>query len=101
MEAGGVSDQLGVEEIILGFDKDYDVLDFESSEENSPEFKKFTRYLNRIYSLAYKFTPYCKTYVLWDKYRKLNIKDSPYDRGKDTLEFLMKNKIEITTNREE
>jgi len=92
---------LGVEEIILGFDKDFDVLDFSNFNENDPEYKKFQRYLNRIYSLAYKFTSYCRTYVLWDKFNKLQIKDSPYDRGKETLEFLMENKIEITTNREE
>jgi len=92
---------LGVNEVILGFDKDFNVLDFINSDENDSEYKKFKRYLNRIYSLAYKFTPYCRTYVLWDTFNKLNIKDSPLDRGKETLEFLMKNKVEITTNREE
>ena len=92
---------LGVEEVILGFDKDFNELDFTESDENNTEYKKFQRYVNRVYSLAYKFTSYCRTYVLWDRFNKLDIKDSPYDKGKETLEFLMENKIQITTNRED
>ena len=92
---------LGVEEVILGFDKDYNVLDFTNADENDPEYKKCQRYIDRVYSLAYKFTSYCKVYVLWDTFGKLEKKDSPFDRGQETLEFLMKNKVEITTNREE
>lgn len=91
---------LGVEEVMLGFDKDFEPLDYEELEEDNEKFKKYQRYVNRIYSLAYKFTPYCRTYVLWDNMNLLNIKDSPFDKGKKTLEKLMKNKIEITTNRE-
>lgn len=91
---------LGVEEVMLGFDKDFEPLDYEEIDEDSEEFKKYQRYVNRIYSLAYKFTPYCRTYVLWDNMNLLKIKDSPFDRGKETLEKLMKSKIEITTNRE-
>jgi hypothetical protein len=92
---------LGVEEVILGFDKDFELLDYEKHDENSAEYKKYQRYINRIYSLAHKFTAFCRTYVLWDTANLLERKDSPFDRGKDVLETLMKNKIEITTAREE
>jgi len=92
---------LGAEEVILGFDKDYNVLDFIDADENDVEYKKCQRYIDRVYSLAYKFTSFCRTFVLWDTFNKLDKKDSPFDKGQETLEFLMKHKVEITTNREE
>ena len=49
--------------------------------------------------MAHKFTAYCRTYVLWDDMGLLNKKDSPFDQGKEILEILMKNKVEITTER--
>lgn len=93
--------QLGIDEIILGFDKDFNELDFLDYDENDPAYKEYMRYINRIYSLAHKFTPYCRTYVLWDREGDLSLKSSPFDCGKETLEKLMRNKIEINTEREE
>ena len=91
--------KLGIKEVILGFDKDFNILEFDEYNENDPEYLKFTRYINRINSLAQKFTSFFTTYVLWDTDSKLlNKKDSPFDQGKEVLEYLMKNKIEITTN---
>ena len=91
--------KLGIKEVILGFDKDFNILEFDEYNENDPEYLKFTRYVNRINSLAQKFTSFFTTYVLWDTDSKLlNKKDSPFDQGKEVLEYLMKNKIEITTN---
>jgi len=91
--------RLNVNEIILGFDKDFKLLNFEDYDENSPEYLKFDRYVKRIESLAYKLSPFFTTYVLWDTFEKLpEAKDSPFDRGREVLEFLMKNKIEITTD---
>ena len=92
---------LGVEEVILGFDKDYSSADFEDYDPDSEEYKKYERFVNRIYSLAHKFTSYCRTYVLWDSFGLLDKKDSPFDKGKEVLETLMKSKIEIDTEREE
>ena len=91
---------LGVEEVMLGYDKDFIPSDFENVSEDDIEYKKYMRFVNRLYSLAYKFTPYCRTYILWDDLGLLNKKDSPFDRGKDSLEKIMKNKIEVTTERE-
>lgn len=90
---------LGVEEVIIGFDKDYDVLKFEKCDSNDPEYQKCLRYIKRINSLAHKFTSFCRTYVLWDDMGLLQTKDSPFDQGKEILETLMKNKVEITTER--
>ncbi len=92
---------LGVEEIMLGYDKDFLPQDFEDCDEDNPEYQKFLRYINRIYSLAHKFTAFCRVYVLWDDMGLLDKKDSPFDKGKEVLETLMKHKVEITTEREE
>jgi len=90
--------KLEVREVILGFDKDFKILEFNEYDEDDPEYLKFQRYVNRINSLAQKFTPFFTTYVLWDLDGVLDIKQSPLDRGKKILEYLMKHKIEITTN---
>lgn len=89
---------LGVEEVILAYDKDFDVMDFEEHGEDftEQEWQDFLRYRKRIISLALKFTPYCRTYAIWDRDRVLGHKMSPFDAGKETLEFLMKRKIEVT-----
>lgn len=91
---------LGVEEVMLGYDKDFIPTDFENVSEEDPEYKKYIRYVKRLYSLAYKFTAYCRTYILWDFDCLLQKKDSPFDRGKETLEKIMKDKILVSTERE-
>lgn len=93
--------ELGIREVILGFDKDFELLNFEDYDEDDPEYLKFQRYVKRINSLACKLSPFFTTYVLWDTYGKLNKKDSPLDKGKEVLEHLMKTKVEITTDMEE
>ena len=50
---------------------------------------------NGLETLAAKFSPYVNTYILLDLYQKLEYKDSPIDKGKDTLEFLLEHKILI------
>jgi hypothetical protein len=92
---------LGVEEVMLAFDKDFDPIEFDNYEENNEEYQKYLRFVKRLYSLAYKFTSYCRTYIIWDDLGLLNKKDSPFDRGKEVLETLMKHKFEITTDRED
>ncbi len=78
---------LDIEEVIYCPDKEF-------TDHESEEAYKFAEKINKI---AKKFTPYCRFYVLWDKWGKLNLKQAPVDRGKEVLEELMKNKIEITT----
>lgn len=91
---------LGVEEVMLGYDKDFIPTDFENSGENDLEYKKYQRYVTRLYSLAYKFVAYCRTYILWDFDSLLQKKDSPFDKGKEALEKIMKDKILVSTERE-
>jgi adenine C2-methylase RlmN of 23S rRNA A2503 and tRNA A37 len=81
---------LGVEEVFIGFDKEF-------YQHNSD---KANEYADKLLKLAQKFTPYCKTYVLWDEWDLLDYKDSPVDKGKNVLEILMKRKHEIRTRKE-
>lgn len=90
--------KLGVEEVVLCFDKDFDENDYADMSDTSPEYLKYKHYVKKILSMAYKFVPYCKTYVIWDTEHLLDIKDSPVDKGKEVFEQLYKTKIEINTD---
>jgi hypothetical protein len=78
---------LGIEEVFLARDKEF-------TDPNSVEAYEYAR---KLLKQAYKFVPYCRTYILWDDFGLLNYKDSPADQGKQVLELLMKNKYEIKT----
>lgn len=91
---------LGINEVILGFDKDYDPVDYENYDPAAAETQDYKRFVDRILSLAYKFTAFCNVYVLWDEDRLLHLKDSPFDRGKDIFERLMQSKQQIFVPRE-
>ena len=79
---------LGVREVFIAFDKEYTDADSWEAE----------AYANKLINLAKKLNPYCTVYILWDKRGLLNKKDSPLDKGKDVLEELMKEKIEVDTD---
>mgnify|MGYP002398349638 CR=1 FL=1 len=78
---------LNVEEVFIAFDK--------YGEDDDEE--KILMYKERLLKFAKMFTPYCKTYIIWDDEGLLDFKDSPIDKGKKVLEKLMKNKYEIGT----
>lgn len=77
----------GVREVFLAFDKEYHEAYTEESD----------RYSDKIIKLASLFTPYANVYVLWDVNGLLDYQDSPFDKGREILEQLMKNKFEIDT----
>ncbi|PAD70575.1 hypothetical protein CHH83_01875 [Bacillus sp. 7586-K] len=86
---------LGVEEVFIGFDK------FRAKEENETDDKyekELRAYQEKLLKFAMKFAKYSKTYILWDDFDLLDPKDSPIDKGKDILEYLMKTKFEINTS---
>lgn len=81
---------LGIEEVFIARDKEYE--DTESEEAY--------QYSDKLLRQAMKFTPFVRTYILFDKWDCLQYKDSPADQGKDALLQLMKNKFEIGTKEE-
>jgi hypothetical protein len=75
-----------VDEVIIGFDK---VENYIKGSQNTE--------IVKLRHLAKRFSPYVKTYIIIDKQNLLNTKDAPVDQGKEVLEQLMRNKIEVRT----
>lgn len=80
---------LGVREVIIALDKQYETLD-------SEECKKWAKHIKD--KIINQLCPYVTVSVLWDTNDLLNYKDSPTDRGKETLLKLMDNKIYVSTS---
>ena len=89
--------KLGVEEIYLGFDKDFDDRKINIYKKDEKTWKDYNRYVNRLQSLASRISPYCDVYLLKDTKGLLDLKDSPFDKGKSVYEKLVKAKKRITT----
>ena len=77
--------QLLVEEIIIGFDKQF-------QETGDKEFEKLTRNLTNINK---KYSKYVNISFLFDKWNYLDYKDSPIDKGKNVFLKLFKKRIFI------
>lgn len=83
---------LGVRQVYLGFDKDFDEFDSKAVKEynSNPATKRdFEMYKNKIISIASKLAGMgFAVYIIKDKEGKLKIKDSPFDEGKETFQKL-------------
>ena len=77
--------ELGVSEIILAYDKEYD---------NCFD-KKGKEYRQKLIEKCEKYRGLATFYYLFDEHNLLNKKDAPCDKGKDILEELMKRRIKI------
>jgi DNA primase len=82
--------KLGVEEVFIAFDKEY----------IDPRSKQAEIYLKKLLKISKKFTPYVRTFLILDVDGLLEEKESPIDKDKQTLEYLLKNKIEVSTGGE-
>ena len=76
---------LGVKEVIIAFDKQY-------QEIGDEEWQKWVIKLKTIYN---KYNGYCNISYLFDKENLLQYKSSPIDEGKDKFIKLFKNRIII------
>ena len=89
---------LGVTEVVLAFDKDFNPLEFEGREivtEEDRKSKEFDRFCDRLINIGEKFAPYCKTTIIWDRDNLLGEKNSPFDKGKAVFERLYSKREEI------
>lgn len=77
--------ELGVNEIILAYDKEYDHC---FSEEGM-------NYRKKLISKCEKYRGMADFYYLFDEHNVLDKKDAPCDKGQEQLEFLMKRRIKI------
>lgn len=73
-----------VQEIVIAFDKDFPI----DSEKGLQERQK-------ILEIGQTYKHYATISYIWDYENKLDLKDSPYDKGKETFEFLYKTRIKI------
>lgn len=93
-------EKLGVQKIYLAFDKDFDSLKFEDDYGNyinqkDKDFKEYLRYYNKILKTGEKLSGFAKVEVLWDRQNLLELKDSPFDKGKEVLGQMLKTAIPI------
>lgn len=83
---------LGVGQVYLGFDKDFDEYDSKAVmgyNKNPATKRDFEMYKNKLVSIASKLTGMgFAVYIIKDKEGKLKIKDSPFDEGKETFQKL-------------
>lgn len=80
---------LGVREVIIALDKQYEMVD-------SEECKNWAKHIKE--KIIDKLSPYVTVSVLWDVNGWLPYKASPTDCGKETLLKLMEQKIYVPTN---
>lgn len=83
---------LGVENIYLGFDKDFDEKKIDIYSKDEKKYREFLRYKEKINNLAEKVNNYCNVFILKDTKGLLNIKDSPFDKGKKVFNEILKDK---------
>lgn len=78
---------LGVEEIVLALDRQYE-------NEDSEEGRDWN---NKIIKNLKGLTDYCKVSYIWDndQDKLLEYKDSPIDKGREIFETLLRNRIQI------
>jgi hypothetical protein len=84
---------LGVSKIYLGFDKDFDVNKESEYSRDKNIWENYQHYNARLIALAHRASQLFDVYILKDRKSLLGEKDSPFDKGKETLEKLMKDKI--------
>lgn len=77
---------LGVEEVILALDKQY----------QEPFTDEYRKYQKKILKLARKLTNFVNVSIMWDTKGLLGYKDSPTDRGREVFEQLYRTRISIT-----
>ena len=93
-------ESLGVKKIYLAYDKDFNPLDFEDEfgnykQQGTEQFEEYQKYCNKILKIGEKLSTFAKVEVLWDRQNLLNLKDSPFDQGKDVLYKLLKDTLPI------
>lgn len=75
----------GVQELVIGFDKDFQAIGDE-------DFIKVTSKLQKLYD---KYSCYVNVSFLFDKEKVLGYKNSPLDCGKDAFLYLFRNRVVI------
>ena len=89
---------LGVDKVYLCFDKDFDIKLESEYRKNEKVWKDYNRYLERLDMLGKRISEYFTGYIVRDRMGLLDIKDSPFDKGKEIFETLLKDAKKINKN---
>ena len=88
---------LGIEEIIIAFDKQYQIelIDDENIDKNSKAWKEYENYIKRLIKISEILMPYCNVSIIvcWDF--RIGYKDSPIDCSKKIFEELYRERYYI------
>ncbi len=79
--------KLGVQEVIIALDKEFTIL-------NTPESEIYREKLERLCGM---FSSYVTVSMIWDRWKLLDLKDSPSDKGREVFVELFKKRRIITT----
>jgi len=88
---------LGIEEIIIAFDKQYQIefIDDENIDKNTKTWKEYENYIKRLIKISEMLMPYCNVSIVvcWDF--RIGYKDSPIDCSKEIFEELYRERYYI------
>lgn len=77
--------RLGVNEIVIALDKEYT----DSYSTKGREYKK------KIEGICDKYKSLASFSYIWDYDNLLEEKDAPFDKGKETFEYLFRNRVKV------
>ncbi|MCD3194896.1 hypothetical protein G8S49_05585 [Clostridium botulinum C] len=81
---------LGIEELVICYDKQYEIEYLNNENKNSKQYKEYLRYLKSLLKITNMFINYCNVSIVlcWDD--RIAYKDAPIDCGKKVFEELMR-----------
>ena len=86
---------LGVDEVILAWDKQYKIEFLSKEYEDTEEYKEFKRYVQKIKKVVSLLIQYCNISIIfcWDE--RIEYKDAPIDKGQEIFEELLEERYLI------
>jgi hypothetical protein len=87
---------LGVEEIVIAYDKQYQLELIESEDNTAKAWKEYEGYIKRLIKIVNMFIDYCNVSIIacWDD--RLEYKAAPIDHGKETFESLYRERYYVS-----
>lgn len=91
---------LGVEEIIVAYDKQYQIELLDEDSKDTREWKEYEGYIKRLIKISNMFIDYCNISIItcWDE--RLDYKSAPIDHGKEIFEELYRERHYINDIKE-
>lgn len=87
---------LGVEEVVIAYDRQYQLDSIETEDKNTRDWKEYEGYIKRLIKISEMFLDYCNISIIacWDE--RIDYKSAPIDNGKEIFEELYKERYYVT-----